>query len=204
MKKQNKKINTNTRRVVVVNHNDSFTYNMVAHLELLGAEVHVAQTYASIAEVVKFRPTHIVLSAGYGHPKNVRLFHEVLNHFEEFIPIFGICLGHQVIGLHYGAPIVKGEKIMHGKASKIFHNGEGVFTGIRDRFGAQRYHSFVIKRGSLPSGKLRQTARTSDGTVMGVRSVKYPHIIGVQFHPESYFTEYGSEIFANVLSLSKS
>ncbi len=188
-------------RVIVIDHFDSFTNNMVDLLRILGARVFMIRSNASLKQVEKLRPTHIVLSAGEGHPKKVLLFQEMLNRYKAFLPILGICLGEQAIGMGFGAVIARGKRIMHGKSSVIYHNGEGIFSGIKDRFVAQRYHSLVVARGSLASKTLRQTARTSDGTIMGIESVKYPHVVGVQFHPESYFTEYGSEIFANFLKL---
>lgn len=196
-----KKIKIKAIRVVVVDHFDSFTYNMVRHLILLGAKVFVVRTDVSIVGVVKFRPTHIVLSAGEGDPKDVTLFHEVLEHFKALVPIFGICLGHQVMGLYFGAQIARCEKIMHGKTSVMYHKHGGVFSGIKNGFQAMRYHSLVIMKESIPPQSLRQTAQTVDGTVMAVECVEYPHIVGVQFHPESWFTEYGSEMFENFLAM---
>lgn len=186
---------------MVVDHFDSFTQNMVRHLVLLGAKVYVVRTDASVAEAERLRPTHIVLSAGEGHPKDVLLFHQVLERFKSRVPIFGICLGHQVMGLHFGAKVVRCKKIMHGKTSVVSHKGVGIFSGLEDRFVAMRYHSLVIPKESLPGETLWKIAHTSDGTVMGVQSVQYPHVAGVQFHPESYFTEFGSEMFENFLAL---
>lgn len=199
MRRQNK--NAKTKQVVVVDHFDSFTYNMVALLILLGAKVYVVRTDTSMREIERFQPTHIVLSAGEGHPKNVSLFHQVLAHFKGSIPILGICLGHQAIGLHFRAVVALSEKIMHGKSSVVYHTEDGIFSGVKDRFEAQRYHSLVIVKESIRPGTLRQTARTSDGTVMGIESVEYPHVVGVQFHPESHFTEYGSVLLKNFLQL---
>lgn len=200
MRRQNR--NAKIKRVVVVDHFDSFTHNMVARLILLGAKVYVVRTDTSIKEIEGFQPTHIVLSAGEGHPKDVLLFHQVLAYFKEGVPILGICLGHQAIGLHFKAAVVRSEKIMHGKSSVVYHKGDGIFFGVPDKFRAQRYHSLVIVKESIRcSETLRQTARTSDGTIMGIESVKYPHVVGVQFHPESYFTEFGPELFENFLQL---
>lgn len=185
----------------MIDHFDSFTNNTVDLLRTLGVRVWLIRSDASLRQIEKLWPTHIVLSAGEGHPKDVRLFQEVLGRYKTLLSILGICLGQQAIGVHFGVPIVRSERIKHGKTSKIFHNGKGIFSRIPDKFVAMRYHSLVIEKGGLPSGTLRQTAWTSDGTVMGIESVEYPHVVGVQFHPESFFTEHGSRLFKNFLQL---
>jgi anthranilate synthase/aminodeoxychorismate synthase-like glutamine amidotransferase len=193
----------NKKHVVVLDHFDSFTYNLVTLLQKLGAKVTVLRTNSEMREVCRENPTHLVLSPGPGHPKEVTLFQEALTHFKEHIPIFGVCLGHQAIGLHFGASVVKCKETMHGKVSSILHNSEGVFkTIVSDRFEVCRYHSLAIEEKSIQSETLLQTAWSDDGTIMGVASKRYPHVVGVQFHPESYFTENGTLILANFLSLS--
>lgn len=191
------------KHVVVLDHFDSFTYNLVTELRKLGARVTVLRTNSEINEVLQKKPTHLVLSPGPGHPKEVTLFQEALTCLKEHIPIFGVCLGHQAIALHFGASVLKCKETMHGKVSSVLHNSEGIFKAIYlDRFEVCRYHSLAIEEKSIQPGTLLQTAWSDDGTIMGIASKKYPHVVGVQFHPESYFTENGTKILANFLSLS--
>lgn len=192
-----------TLRVVVIDHYDSFTYNLVVLLRILGAKVFVLRTCASIDEIRRLHPTHIVLSPGPGHPSEVLLFQEVLRTFKEHTPILGVCLGLQAIGLYFGASVGKCREVMHGKISAVRHNGKGIFRDIVcNPFWACRYHSLAIVKESIQSETLLETAWSDDGTIMGVESVEYPHIVGVQFHPESHFTECGMTMLENFLSMS--
>lgn len=189
-------------RVVVIDHFDSFTYNLVVAFEKLGAAVQVFRTNTSIEDVRRARPTHIVLSPGPGHPQDATLFLEALSCFKNEVPILGVCLGHQAIGLHFGARIVRCTEAIHGKTSKVTHNGTGLFENVVENpLEACRYHSLAIEGESIPPRTLLQTAWSEDGTIMGIKSEKYPHVVGVQFHPESFFTPHGQKLLANFLKL---
>lgn len=197
------KTNNADKMVVIEDHFDSFTYNLVALLQKLGAKVKVIRTDQSIESVKKENPTHILLSPGPGHPKEVALFQDTLRVFKGRIPILGVCLGHQAIGLHFGAVVDKCPVMMHGKQSAIIHNHKGVFRSIPiNPFVVCRYHSLGIVAESIPKGVLMQSAWSEDGTIMAIQSVEYPSVVGVQFHPESLFTDYGAEMLQSFLSMS--
>lgn len=191
----------NNRHIVIIDHFDSFTYNLVVAFEKLGTTVKVVRTNEGVQEVRKAEPTHIVLSPGPGHPRDVPLFQEVLERWKEHTPILGVCLGHQAIGLHFGAKVERSKAIMHGKTSLVTHSGVGIFEGVSNPVEVCRYHSLAIVEESIPQGTLVPTARSEDGTIMGVVSQRYPHVVGVQFHPESYFTKCGSKMLANFLKM---
>lgn len=194
MNKQNKP------KVVIVDHFDSFTYNLAVAFENLGATVQVFRTDVNVSDIRKTEPTHIVLSPGPGHPEDVPLFKEVLIQFKECIPILGVCLGHQAIGLHFGAEVVRNPTVMHGKMSEVEHSNYGIFWNMPKPFLACRYHSLIVKNCTIDHMRLEVLANTKDvGTVMAIRGYDYPHVIGVQFHPESLFTEHGSRLLNNFL-----
>ncbi len=193
----------NKYKVLVLDNFDSFTYNLVAYLRKLGVVVVVLRTDSSIEQVMRENPTHIVLSPGPGHPREVILFQEVLQTFKENIPILGVCLGLQAIGIYFGARVEKCSQMMHGKTSPIIHNSMGVFEGIsQNPLKVCRYHSLGIVSESIPKGVLLETAWAEDGTIMGIESCEHPNVVGVQFHPESYFTDCGLQMLRNFLSLS--
>jgi len=187
----------------MIDNYDSFTYNVVQYLGELGAEVQVYRNDAiDIATIAKLQPDHIVVSPGPCSPNEAGISTAVIQHFAGSIPILGICLGHQSIGQVYGGKIVRAGKVMHGKVSKIHHNGSGVFTGLPSPFTATRYHSLVIERASLPSC-LELTAWTQDAAgnmeeIMGVRHRQLA-VEGVQFHPESILSEHGHQLLRNFL-----
>ncbi|MBI3305864.1 aminodeoxychorismate/anthranilate synthase component II [Candidatus Nomurabacteria bacterium] len=191
-------------RVVIIDHFDSFTYNLVVAFESLGATVQVFRTDTNIEAVERANPTHIVLSPGPGHPKDVLLFEKVLAHFKGRVSILGVCLGHQAIGLHFGAAVDRfGEAVMHGKTSAVVHNGVGIFHGVPNPLTVCRYHSLAILKESFDTNVLCVTARSeNDGTIMAVQFNSWNHIVvGVQFHPESLFTEFGSVMLENFLKM---
>lgn len=189
----------NTPRVVVIDHFDSFTYNLVVAFENLGAEVKVFRTHTDTEDIRKARPSHIVLSPGPGHPGAVSLFQKVIAEWKWHIPILGVCLGHQAICHHFGAEIVRCKRVMHGKTSMVMNTQSGIFKGLPSSFEVCRYHSLAaIDDGKTPGLKI--TASYSD-IVMAAESIEHPNVVGVQFHPESHFTKFGPELLKNFLDL---
>ncbi|HLH79281.1 MAG TPA: aminodeoxychorismate/anthranilate synthase component II [Chthonomonas sp.] len=186
--------------IVVIDNYDSFTYNLVQYLGELGADVAVYRNdQISLDEIARLRPERLVISPGPCTPKEAGISVPLIRRFAGEFPIFGVCLGHQAIGAAFGGEVVRNYRVMHGKISKIYHDGKGVFTDLPNPFEATRYHSLVIRRETMPEC-LQITAHTPEGEVMGVRHKNYP-IEGVQFHPESVLTEVGKQILVNFLSL---
>ena len=185
--------------ILLIDNYDSFVYNLAQLLGELGAKILVKRNdKIEIKEIVKLKPESIIISPGPGRPENSGICPEVISYFKEKIPILGVCLGHQAIAYTFGGVIIKSNKIVHGKASKIFHDGEKIFKGIKNPFSATRYHSLIIKKGSLPDF-LKLTAWTEDGLIMGLRHKKY-NIEGIQFHPESILTNSGIDILRNFIN----
>jgi anthranilate synthase/aminodeoxychorismate synthase-like glutamine amidotransferase len=188
--------------IVIVDHYDSFTYNLVQLIESLGRRTEVIKSDAEPADLVVARePEAVVLSPGPGRPEDAGCFPELLDILPERIPVLGVCLGHQALGLVMGARIDRAEP-MHGKASLVFHAGRGILEGVGVPFEAGRYHSLVVERDSLPES-LQLTAWTEDGLVMATQHRDLPRF-GVQFHPESILTPEGPRIVENFLELSRS
>ncbi len=186
--------------LLLIDNYDSFTYNLYQYLRQLGAEVEVVRNdRTSIEEIKKMQPEKILISPGPSTPENAGISNDVIKHFGSKTPILGVCLGHQCIGYSYGGEVIRAAKIMHGKSSLIYHQGEGVFTGMPSPFSAIRYHSLVVSDKNLPDC-LEVTARTEDGTIMGLRHREHP-VEGVQFHPESFMTEAGIEVLKNFLNM---
>jgi len=187
----------------MIDNYDSFTYNLVQYLGSLGAEVVVKRNdRTSVEEIRSLKPDSIVISPGPCTPAQAGISVEVIKTFYRDVPILGVCLGHQSIGVAFGGRIVRAKRLMHGKVSQIHHTSEGVFRGIPSPFTAVRYHSLVIDRDSLPS-ELKITAWSEeDDEIMGVQHREYP-LFGVQFHPESVLSEHGMKILENFLSLAK-
>lgn len=191
--------------IVVIDNYDSFTYNLVQYLGELGQEFAVAQDIRvyrndeiSVDELEKLHPDGIVISPGPGRPDDAGISLDLIRQLGPRIPILGVCLGHQSIGQVFGGVVTLAAELMHGKTSLIHHTGEGVFQGLNNPFTATRYHSLVIDRATCPHA-LEITAWVEDGTIMGVRHREYPHIQGVQFHPESVLTDAGKMLLGNFL-----
>ena len=185
-------------RILVVDNYDSFVYNLVQYLGQLGAEPVVYRNDAiDRATAERLRPDGLLISPGPGRPDDAGVSLEFLSHFGPRIPVFGVCLGHQCIGQLYGGRVVR-HAVMHGKTSRLEHDGRGVFEGLPDPLVATRYHSLVVEAGSVPH-QLQISASAEDGTVMGLRHRDLP-VEGVQFHPESILTEGGHRMVANWLA----
>jgi anthranilate synthase component 2 len=191
--------------IIVIDNYDSFTYNLVQYLGELGAELPVAsevQVYRndqiSLAEIRRLQPAAVVISPGPGRPEDAGISLELIKELGPTLPILGVCLGHQSIGQVFGGKIVSAPVLMHGKTSQVEHAGVGVFQGVESPMIATRYHSLVIEKQSCPE-VLEITAWVEDGTIMGVRHREYPHIEGVQFHPESILTTSGKQLLRNFL-----
>ncbi|PZU26433.1 MAG: anthranilate/aminodeoxychorismate synthase component II [Stenotrophomonas sp.] len=189
--------------LLMIDNYDSFTFNLVQYLQMLGAEVKVVRNDAmSVAEIAALKPSHIVVSPGPKTPNEAGVSLEVIRQLGPSIPLFGVCLGHQAIGQIYGGDVIRASNIMHGKVSPIRHEGKGVFAGLPDRYEATRYHSLVVDKNTLPAA-LEITAWTEnpDGSmeeIMGLRHREYP-VEGVQFHPESILTQHGHALMKNFL-----
>jgi anthranilate synthase component 2 len=182
-----------------VDNYDSFTWNLVQYLGELGAEVKVFRNDAiDVAGILAEGPDGLVISPGPGTPDEAGCTLEVVRQLAGRLPILGVCLGHQAIGQVYGGRVVRNERIVHGKASPVEHEGTGLYAGLPRPFQAGRYHSLVVERASLPP-VLRVTAWTAEGEIMGLRHASL-EVEGVQFHPESILTEAGKPLLANWLT----
>ncbi len=184
--------------ILMIDNYDSFTWNLVQYLGELGAEVSVFRNdEVSIEQIERLSPSHIVISPGPCTPNEAGISLALIERLRERVPILGVCLGHQAIGQAFGGRIVRARSVMHGKNSRIRHDGKGVFAGVPQGFSATRYHSLVIERASLP-GCLEITAESEDGEIMGVRH-RTLAVEGVQFHPEALLTEHGHDMLRNFL-----
>lgn len=191
--------------LIVIDNYDSFTYNLVQYLGELAGEFPVAaeiQVYRNdqitLEKIRQLQPAGIVISPGPGRPEDAGISLEIIRQLGPSLPILGVCLGHQSIGQVFGGQVVAAPELMHGKTSAVSHTGVGVFQGIENPLTATRYHSLVIDKQTCPD-VLEITAWVEDGTIMGVRHRNYPHIEGVQFHPESVLTTSGKQLLRNFL-----
>lgn len=191
--------------IIVIDNYDSFTYNLVQYLGELAAEFPVASDIKvfrndkiSLDEILALKPEAVVISPGPGRPEDAGISLKLIEQLGPSLPILGVCLGHQSIGQVFGGKIVSAPELMHGKISQVYHTGVGVFQGLENPMTATRYHSLVIDRETCPD-VLEITAWVEDGTIMGVRHRNYPHIEGVQFHPESILTNSGKQLLRNFL-----
>jgi anthranilate synthase/aminodeoxychorismate synthase-like glutamine amidotransferase len=188
------------RRVLVLDNYDSFTYNLVQELGALGAQVEVARNDAiTPAEVERLRPRGIVISPGPGGPADAGVSVDLIRRMNGRVPILGVCLGHQALAVAFGGRVVRAAQVMHGKTSRIIHDGRGIFRGLDNPFVATRYHSLIVERDGLPD-TLEVTCTTADSIVMGLR-VTGAETWGVQFHPESILTRAGRDLLRNFLDL---
>ncbi|BAY27184.1 glutamine amidotransferase of anthranilate synthase [Calothrix sp. NIES-2100] len=191
--------------IIVIDNYDSFTYNIVQYLGELAPDFPVAADIRvfrndkiSVDEIRALNPELVVISPGPGRPEDAGISLDLIAQLGSSLPILGVCLGHQSIGQVFGGKIVSAPELMHGKTSQVSHTGVGVFRGLENPLTATRYHSLVIDRETCPD-VLEITAWVEDGTIMGVRHRNYPHIQGVQFHPESVLTSSGKQLLRNFL-----
>lgn len=184
--------------VLMIDNYDSFTFNLVQYLGELGLEVRVFRNdELTVEKIESMAPSHIVLSPGPCTPNEAGITLETIERLAGRIPILGVCLGHQAIGQAFGGKVVRAKRVMHGKVSRIRHDGKGVFRLLPDEFTATRYHSLVVERDSLPAC-LEISAESEDGEIMGLRH-RDAGVEGVQFHPEALLTEHGHKLLQNFI-----
>ena len=193
--------------LIVIDNCDSFTYNLVQAFGQLGAEVVVYRNdEQTVQAILDEKPDGIILSPGPGTPREagitLNLIQNVFNYAQkgQIIPILGVCLGHQALGMSFGSQVIRAPEIVHGKTSRIFHNGQGLFKDLEQGFPAARYHSLMVDPGKL-NPDLEVTAQTGDGLIMGLCHRNYP-FFGVQFHPESIMTPHGSRILQSFYAMT--
>lgn len=187
--------------LLVIDNYDSFTYNLVQYFGELDTEMRVVRndevTVDEVAEAIK--PTRILISPGPGTPDAAGISLGVIERFAGKLPILGVCLGHQAIGQHFGGRVTRAPEPVHGKPTRVRHDGRTIFSDIPDNFEAGRYHSLIVSRDDWPD-ELEISAVSPDGLVMGLRHRKLP-VEGVQFHPESILTEHGRKLLQNFATL---
>ena len=184
--------------LLMIDNYDSFTYNLVQYFGELGEDVRVFRNNKiSIDQIESLKPSRIVISPGPCTPTEAGVSVETIRHFAGRVPLLGVCLGHQSLAAAFGGEVVRAERLMHGKTSKIRHDGKTIFRQLPSPFDATRYHSLIVKRETLPSC-FEVSAETTEGEIMGIRHRSFG-IEGVQFHPESILTEHGHDLLRNFL-----
>ncbi len=187
--------------VLLVDNYDSFVHNLARYVRELGEETMVARNDATgLQEIERLAPAHIILSPGPCTPHEAGICNDVIRAFAGHIPILGVCLGHECIAHVFGAPVVRAPRPMHGKASPVLHDGQGIFAGLPSPFRAARYHSLIVRESDLPPA-LQAVAWTPEGELMAIRHRTLP-VWGVQFHPESILTEHGHTLLRHFLALA--
>ncbi len=190
--------------ILLIDNYDSFTYNLVQRLGEMDAQLPmrvVRNDQITAEEVEQLHPSHIIISPGPCTPKEAGVSNDIIRRFSPRIPILGVCLGHQCIGHVFGGEVIRNYRIMHGKVSKIYHDGKGVFVGMSNPFDATRYHSLVIRRDTFQHPDFEISAWTDENEIMGVRHKIWP-LHGVQFHPESFLTTEGPLLLKNFIALA--
>jgi anthranilate synthase/aminodeoxychorismate synthase-like glutamine amidotransferase len=188
--------------LLIIDNYDSFTYNLVQYFGEMGADMVIRRNdQITLEEIRKLKPSHICISPGPRTPKEAGVSCAVIEEFGPKTPIFGVCLGHQCIGHVYGGEVIRAPRLMHGKTSMIHHQGTSVFKDLPDPFEATRYHSLIVRRGTLPDClEIAAVCADDETEIMGLRHKEYP-VHGVQFHPESILTGVGKKLMKNFLEL---
>ncbi|MCK5034173.1 MAG: aminodeoxychorismate/anthranilate synthase component II [Calditrichia bacterium] len=187
-------------KILVIDNYDSFTYNLVQLIGKFTQQITVIRNdRATLDDIRNMKPDRILISPGPGVPEDSKISLEVIHHLGETIPILGICMGHQGIGISFGGKVVNAPTLMHGKSSNIHHDSRTIFSNVPQDFIAARYHSLVIDRNTMPD-VLEISAETDNGVIMGVRHKHFP-IEGLQFHPESILSTEGEHIIKNWVAL---
>ena len=188
--------------ILMIDNYDSFTYNLVQMFQVIGENVHVWRNdQTDLVEMARLRPSALVISPGPGGPDQAGISVEAIRCFGPKRPVLGVCLGHQSITAAFGGKVIRANRIMHGKISSIFHDGQTIYEGVPSPFKAIRYHSLIVDRESFPDC-LEISAWTEDGEIMGLRHRTYK-VEGVQFHPESILTDVGGHIIRNFINNNK-
>lgn len=184
--------------ILMIDNYDSFTYNLVQMIQVLGKDISVRRNNrVEIPDLEKLGPTALMVSPGPGTPDHAGISMEAIRYFSRKIPILGVCLGHQSIAAAFGGEVIRADRIMHGKTSRIFHDGRSIYQDLPNPFPAIRYHSLLVNRNRLPEG-FEISAWTERGEIMGLRHKQHP-MEGVQFHPESILTNAGMDMMKNFL-----
>jgi len=183
----------------LIDNYDSFTFNLAHRIGELGATVKVVRNDAmTLPELERLAPDRLVISPGPGRPESAGVTIEALRHFAGKIPVLGVCLGHQALSIAFGGRVERASRPMHGKTSRVVHDGSGLFEGVDQPFDAGRYHSLVIPKDAVPAGFIVTASVEGDGTIMAIRHEERP-VFGVQFHPESVLTPAGQRLLGNFL-----
>ncbi|MCG3178355.1 MAG: Aminodeoxychorismate/anthranilate synthase component 2 [Phycisphaerae bacterium] len=194
--------------ILIIDNYDSFTYNLVQRIgemdPTLTIEVH-RNDQITAEQVEARRPSHVIISPGPCTPREGGVSNDVIRRLGGRVPLLGVCLGHQCIGFVHGGQVVRADRLMHGKTSPVRHDGRSIFAGLPNPFTATRYHSLIIKRGTLDEKVFEVSAWTDEGEIMGIRHKAFAAggapLEGVQFHPESFLTDWGPHLLANFLGL---
>lgn len=186
--------------LLMIDNYDSFTYNLVQYLGELGEDVRIYRNdKITLQQIEDLRPDRIVISPGPCTPKEAGVSVETIRQFAGRLPILGVCLGHQSLGVAFGGEVIRAQRLMHGKTAMISHDGKTVFRGLPNPFEATRYHSLLVNHENLPDC-LEVSAKTAEGEIMGLRHRTFA-VEGVQFHPESILTTAGKDLLRNFLKL---
>ena len=189
-------------RLLLIDNYDSFTYNLVQRIGELDSSIELRvfrNDKITVGQAEELRPERVIISPGPCTPLEAGISNEIVKHFAPKVPLLGVCLGHQCVGHCFGARIVRADRLMHGKTSMIQHDGKTIYAGLDNPFEATRYHSLIIKPGTLPDC-FEITARTDHDEIMGIRPKEFA-LEGVQFHPEIFLTEVGPKLLQNFLQL---